>query len=620
MAAHVESWDDDLDFQGRGDLFAHSVSTVQTSMSSRMSVNSESNAFDEDWHVQMTADDDISVTRAVQSAKAAGVPLPHNIPPSALVGGSIKRLGKKNIRPKQNMNDDWGEDLDLPTSGLLPKSAEPCAKKPDIKDESADLGLDGFDSDWAEGSLGIRFAGTRKAADVRGRSSSVSAMSPSLESQTAESEDDDLRGLEFPEGPVNLKAALETRQAAQADRPVAEHLQLRQPTAHSPSRPSTFLDRDVDFFNELDVGKGDVFDTQKLTLHKNIRQKTAKHDSHLPTRTPTTTLTFTERPTITRIPRPVPATSKQVPPSRLAPVMETGAVAHVTRTKPQPTTTHAQLLRSKRSMPMLRSQYTTSVKPQPVYNMSSKNMAYNLRNDADAYRAQSPPPARPLSRLSTAYVPDTPSRTSRRPDPVVKDLVREAATKKTLTRPQRRRHFGDGTELEVFDDLPTSAAKESKWVKPPSLRGPRSMRSVPSRLNLREQISDSRLNAMSDKMVTPVLGPQTPSSLLKMFQEPSSTPSYLRDTAASRIARESRLAQGSSLRPRSDAYNSNTATNWKAQIAARSPHASPSTQRARTKRVQPGLIRPGDAPVNKRMSLSSYVPKEDTDIFQMRRA
>lgn len=614
MAAAVENWDDDLDFNGQGDLFAQSVSTVQTSMSSRMSVNSESNVYDEDWKVQMSGNDDVSVTRAIQSAKSAGVPLPLNVPPSALVGGSIKRLGKKNTRPKLDSIDDWGDDLDLDPAkagGLVltpnkPKDVPQKLQAPDIKDESDDFDLDELDSDWAEGSLGIRFAGTRKDTDARNRSPSTSAMSPSLASQTAESEDDDLRGLEIPDGPVDLQNLLKNRQDTDALRlPSAKHPVLEHPTAHVAGKSATFLEKDDDFFNDLDVGGGELLDNKRLTLHKNVKQKTSHSNLNTLARNPTTTLTFTlEKPTTsgaqTRIPRPVPMAKPQPAPSRLAPVMEQGAVTQVTRSRPQAVITHAQLLRSKRSMPVLKSQYPAPPQKShalPTGSHANRSSAYHQRRESDPHRSNSPPAHRSLSRLSNAYIPDTPSRTSRRPDRAApKELAREAASKKTLTKPQRRRLFGDGTELDAFDDLPTSAAKESKFVKAPSLRGPRAIRSIPSRLNLRERMSDPKL---SDKMGTPITAPFTPRSPQKQFQEHSNTPSYLRDTAASRIARESRLAHGMHQKPRGDGPLMPVTTNWKAQVAARSPHASPSAQRNKGRRAQPGLIRPGEHAVAK---------------------
>jgi len=596
MAA-VESWDDD-DLQG--DLFTHSVSTVQTSQSSRRSV---SDAADEDWDFELP-NDNASTNNAIASAKQAGVPIPHNIPPSALTGGTIKKLGKKASRPK--LDEAWGEELDFPDDGgltLKPKKLEISAAsfQEDDKDDFDDL----------EGSLGIRFAGTK--TDVRNRSSSASAMSPSLGSQTAESEDDDFRGLELPEGPMDLQAALTKRQQVEITKSPEPEVKVEQRKAQpSTTKSPKFLDENDDFFADLDIEGGDVFDTKKLSLHKNVKQKAGKSFTPLPTRTPLTSITFTaDKPTatLTRIPRPVTAPK---PSSRLEPVFETGA-AQSAKTRLQPTTTSAQLLRSKRSMPVMRNNlplYAKSSQPflpagastAHSHHVSSKPTSH-LRRDSDPYRAVSPQP-RPFSRLSNAYVPDTPSRHSRRPDVASRELAREAAAKRTLTKPQRKRFFGDGSELEIFDDLPTSATKEAKFIKQPSTRAaPKNLRNIPSRLDL---VNAGSKLPFPDRMITP-LPPQTPRSPVKVFQETNNTPRYLRDTAASRIARESRLANTSSTntvnsRPRSEGPLMPVTTNWKAQIVARSPHASPSAARNKGKRAQPGLIKPSDAPAVKGMS------------------
>ena len=97
----VESWDEDADFAGDFQTYAgNSVGTAQTSISSRLSVHSESLAGDDDWNVVLQPNDERSTTQAIQSAKQAGIPLPFNVPSSALLGGTIKRLGKKKSRQK----------------------------------------------------------------------------------------------------------------------------------------------------------------------------------------------------------------------------------------------------------------------------------------------------------------------------------------------------------------------------------------------------------------------------------------------------------------------------------------------------------------------------------------
>ena len=606
--AGVESWDDDLELQG--DLFTHSVSTVQTSMSSRLSIHSESNAGDEDWQVLLEPNDEISTMNAISSAKQVGIPIPQNVSSSALLGGTIKRLGK--TKPQHIIEDDWGDDIELPVSKsealiLKPKPSPVAARVPTTPGE-----IDDDFEEWAEGSLGIRFAGTRR--ETKDRSCSVSLMSPSMNScMTAESEEDDMTGLVLPTGPVDFAAALQKKKDAEPEQPEQPETAAETRADACRTVPEPAEAAKDDFFADIEIGAGDVFDTKKLTLNRNVKQKPAKMT--VPPLRTATTLTFTDKPTTTRIPRPVNASKA----SRLEPVFEAGATASSKGPRrPEPTTTSAQLLRSKRSLPQLRNQPPPASKAPPVpflpagiANAQSRNINarphfsvhHNVRRDSDPHRPQSPPP-RPFSRLSTAFVPDTPTR-SRRADVAPAALAREAAAKKTVTRPTRRRNFGDGTELEVFDDLPTSATKESKFIKQPAGRGlPKAMRP-----------SSSKSNAplsLPERMMTP-FQQNTPTMPPKNTKE--NTPRFARDTAASRIAREQRLGNTSTTsnmsavlptRPRGEGPLMPVSTNWKAQVAARSPHTSPSANRGKKGTGQkPSLIKPMGINVARSKSLLS---------------
>ncbi|KAJ4289555.1 hypothetical protein N0V90_010884 [Kalmusia sp. IMI 367209] len=611
MASAVESWDDDGDFDGSGDLFTHSMSTIQ-SMSSRVSVRSESNTGDDDWQVLLTPNDEHSTMNAISSAKQAGIPIPTSVPSSALLGGAIKRLGKKKSSRKIAVDDDWGNDLELPTdSGEGLKLKAPMPRTP--ADDNDD-----FD-DWGEGSLGIRFAGTRR--EGRGaRSSSVSAMSPSMGSiMTLESEDDDLNGLVLPNEPLDFNARLEKLKKNDLPTPDASPvfaLQKRAPPPTSApslappveftsspgpawSSPSPFdcepapaptpapapklkgVEDEDDFLDGLDIGGVDVLDTKKLTLNRNVLVKKPPPKVAVPPAArPATTLTFTdkpEKPSLSKIPRPLSISSR----SRLTPVYESGA-PQSGQNRPMPTTTSAQFLRAKRSAPLLRNnhghQARSSVPFLPAGNSTAQShhvMAKppshgHLRRDSDPRRPQSPS-MRPFSRMSTATPIDTPSRNGMRKELAPSALARQP---QKITLPKgRKRNFGDGTELEVFDDLPTSATKEKQFEKVP--------RNVPSNKTLRQQPSNSRL-PMPDRMATPM--PQTPRSPTKV----DSTPRFARDTAASRNAREQRLA---GIRARGEGPIAPTQINWKVHVAAKSPHTSPTTHRKRGSGQKPQLIR-----------------------------
>lgn len=303
-------------------------------------------------------------------------------------------------------------------------------------------------------------------------------------------------------------------------------------------------------------------------------------------------MTFTDKPTITRIPRPVGPPTR----SRLQPVLEDGT-AQTGGTRQGPITTGPQL-RSKRSAPSLRNNPPPNVKPpapflpagapnsqshharaKPTYQGGSY---HNFRRESTE-RPQSPT-TRPFSRLSTAiHAPDTPRRG--RKDVAPAALAREAVAKRTLSRPTRRRNFGDGTELEVFDDLPTSTAKETRFLKTPVIRPPpKGLRTQPPL-----SINNSKLPVPDRLMMQTPMPPQTP-----RFSNPprfDNTPRFARDTAASRNAREQRLNNGNA-RPRGEGPLMPVSTNWKAQVAARSPHTSPSAHKNKKPKQQPHLIKP----------------------------
>ncbi|KAF2182714.1 hypothetical protein K469DRAFT_585452 [Zopfia rhizophila CBS 207.26] len=611
MASTIENWDDDGDFQG--DIFTNSMSTIQT-MSSRVSVRSESNTGDDDWQVLLTPNDELSTLNAITSAKQAGIPIPTSVPSSALLGGSIKRLGKKKSTRKIAVDDDWGDDLELPSNaneGLKLKAPQVPRTPAEEQDD--------FD-DWGEGSLGIRFGGTRREGRG-GRSSSVSAMSPSIGScMTLESEDDDLTGLVLPNEPLDFNARLEKLKKTEHLTPDVsplppQHKRELPPTSvptPSPAAPPTSTPplnsapipepklkarvEEDDFLDGLDIGVGDVLDTKKLTLNRNVVVKKQPTKTPAPPAArPATTLTFTDKPSASRIPRPLPSTSR----SRLTPVYETGA-STLGHNRPMPTTTSAQLLRAKRSAPVLRNNYSSVSRP-PVpflpagnsnsqsHHITAKSSQPHLRRDSDPNRPHSPS-MRSYSRMSATNPPDTPSRAGSRRDVAPAALAREAASKRIVAKPKTRRNYGDGSELEVFDDLPTSASKEKKYEKVP--------RNLQGNKAIRHQPSSSRL-PMPDRIATPM--PQTPRSPTKA----DSTPRFARDTAASRIAREQRLA---GTRSRGEGPIAPTQTNWKAQVAARSPHGSPTAQRKRGTGQKPVLIKAMSAPMAKNEKGMTYNP------------
>jgi hypothetical protein len=101
-----------------------------------------------------------------------------------------------------------------------------------------------------------------------------------------------------------------------------------------------------------------------------------------------------------------------------------------------------------------------------------------------------------------------------------------ADTWERLSRPKHKKHFGDGHELDGFDDLPTSKESETRFMKQPTSSG--------SKTSTRPRSSQ---NSIADRMSTP-----TPVASAR-----TGLPHFARDTAASRIARETSLATRSAF-------------------------------------------------------------------------
>ncbi|KAH8820575.1 hypothetical protein F5884DRAFT_54898 [Xylogone sp. PMI_703] len=534
-------------------------------------------------------------------------------------GGATIKISKQRAIPKlipipptpqrhQDGDDDFEKDLQFPsTSEPLRLSTKREIPKTPISMQ------DEFD-EWGEGSLGTRFGGTRRDARSN-RSSSVSALSPSASSSlTVESEDEGLDGLVLPSGPLSFDDILKKKQ--QERFPDFEDKQQPAKVTKDETAPSQ-----DDFLAGLEVGEGEVFDAAKLSLHRNVKVKSTRQGS--PGRPKTAvSLVFTNKPSPTRqsrLPRPL---GHERTASALEPVSETGGPvtnlnrrsqsrlaghsAHssissiVTPTtsshsmspsppirrglnpklsantlRNEPTTTSAQLLKLKRSLPVLgpnpqspaksfgqryeRPPSRTESNSRPN-SMSSRPKTPSDRDRSGSESSVSHPrkhpapflPAgsssaqshhvavktsrhfrrhdsesslnlnlRPSSRTVSRSAIRSPS--PRRNSKGAEALAREVATKRQITKPVRRRHFGDGCELDGFDDLPTSQQAEQKYMKQPVGRGaPKStLRRVSQSIH-------------PDRTVSPM--PTTP-----LFSQ-NDVPRFARDTNASRMAREHALS------------------------------------------------------------------------------
>ncbi|XWW98647.1 hypothetical protein V2A60_006648 [Cordyceps javanica] len=733
-AEEIESWDDDGDFLLDGDDLSRRTSTNfgnaplrrRDSTSSHMSFRSEIESMQGDeQQFHIPGDDESSTMDAIAAAQHAGIPLPQNVPTSALMGGTIKRLGGRKIQ--KIIQDDWENDLELPESSkglaIKPKEAidfpdtlrqvsagsamesptrsrkspstihafsasvqplsssaaksatsaltsainldkfkddndddffgdspatvrvpsiprgrqqinpvsfitPPTPQKKD-KPSAADDDFEGDlelpsdgkltlstrrdipttpsqvdDLDWGEGSLGTRWGGTRRDGRSN-RSSSASALSPSISSSvTAESEDETFDGLLLPAGPLNFKERLQRRKNSPSPSRLIVDTQIASATT-TPNKPHVEPERQ-DPLDGLEIGDGDVFESTKLSLHRNIKIKESQPAS--PARPKTAiSLTFTNKsgPT-TRLPRlshersrstvlepvsesggPIQQRSRR-PQSRLGHSAQSSVVSVPTPTTlhapPFPpstprrrevttrssfstlrndaaSTTNAQLLRQKRSMPAVR-QVNSPMKPsttrsdrppsrdnnRPQSGLRPKTPVERIRQQESptSHSKKAPMPFLPAggSQNTSHHVTSKGMRQFRRWDsenaidtrPISRTFSRSAMrspspqrfkvaadTWERLSKPKNKRNFGDGHELDGFDDLPTSKEAETRFLRQPNASGLKSA--------LKNRTYQSLI---PDRIGTPA--PQSPAKPL------SGTPRFARDTAASRIARETSLA------------------------------------------------------------------------------
>ncbi|KAH7157052.1 hypothetical protein EDB81DRAFT_840949 [Dactylonectria macrodidyma] len=728
----VENWDDD-DFVVEGnDLSFRSPSTAtnvtsrppsrrRDSGSSHLSLLSELDG-EEEKHVHIPGDDEKSTLDAIAAAQSAGIPLPRNVPTSALMGGTIKRLGGRKIR--KIIQDDWENDLELPdasqgfkikkqhtefpeslrqvSGGSIQASPTKLIKSASLSQDnrresnqstsstisalSAAINLDRFkdvdddddffgdggdtikvsksrqppkpvsfitpptpskdikianaeddfemdlelpsdgklklstrkdipktpsthtdDLDWGEGSLGTRYGGTRRDGRSN-RSSSASALSPSVSSSiTAESEDETFEGLVLPTGPVNFSERLQQRRKSRSPHRISEEPLVPQP------KPEAAEADKLDFLDGLDLGDGEVFDSGKLTLHRNVKVKETRPAS--PARPKAAvSLTFTNKPVInsTRIPRlnhherthstslePVyesggPAPRSRRPQSRLGGHSAQSSVTSLpTPTTPspsqslppttprrrelglrtstsslrtEPTTTSAQLLKQKRSLPAIRALNSPakqvpfrherppsrSESNRPLSGMRPKTPIERQRPATTDSLATSRKPPLPFSsggpsHSQSQHANSRTLRQFRRHDSdnsidlrphsrtISRSTMRSPSphrfrvtsdTWERLSKPKNKKNFGDGHELDGFDDLPTSKESETKFLRQPTT-GPKAA----LRNKLYQNLQPERASTTS---------PQTPQTPARPI---SYTPHFARDTKASRIARETSLAQ-----------------------------------------------------------------------------
>uniref|UniRef100_A0A093V3L5 Protein byr4 n=1 Tax=Talaromyces marneffei PM1 TaxID=1077442 RepID=A0A093V3L5_TALMA len=569
-----------------------------------------------------------------------------NLPHTPSIGSHSPAVGAA-----RDVDDDFEKDFEFPTQEMTLKLSPPPSLPtmiPSINDDIWDIG-------WADGDGNGRFGGVKR--DGRStHSSSVSAFSPSASScLTAETEDDILDGLILPDGPFNFEDNLKKRKVL---RPDAEE---PSPKSQPPSNNHKTSASD-NFFDELDVDDGSVFTSLKANVNRNVKRKLDARPI-TPSRSEKT-ITFTNKaPSVgTRIPRlsshnrsrpslePVaesgnPLTQFRRPQSRLAAHSNRNSIESI-HTSPPVTpscgrrslggrisregmnsdrdlsSSHAQLLKSKRSAPAIRGpEESASAAPFqrpssrqesafmiPSYARPKTPVDRSTDSRLGSHRSQAPFLPAGASQSQSHHASLKYSRHFRRSDSETSQdsTIGQKSTsrlshnlrsdthglhhvhsasegsnivvKHPVTRPTRRRNYGDGNELESFDDLPTSAIAESQFIKTPVGHGP--PRSVRSRLA-------QSPTALRTETPVPTMTSSAPS-------RPSSfKPRFARDTNASRIAREQRIASLSlPSRNRDSTPLAPLSTNWKGQQTPRQPDSMLNARSKKGKASRPGGSKP----------------------------
>ncbi|KAJ6002895.1 hypothetical protein N7451_005442 [Penicillium sp. IBT 35674x] len=459
-------------------------------------------------------DDDSPLTWDVPTIKAPTPRSPQKI--------ATKVTGRN---PNMEQEDDFGQDLELPPDYQPLK----LSHRKDTTGISSPVSED-FDLEWSEGSIGVRVGGT--ARDGRSiPSSSISIASPSVSScLTGESEEDGLDGLVFPDGPLDFTASLKRREEKSTENDAAEAQQESQALKSSDS-DDFFSGIEVDngraFASKKLTLNPNVKRKTEWPASPTRRSSTTLTFTTTGTGAVNTTgspgkileshaylaMTGTIRPiwrpiqsasVVSTSPHPNPAGRRLLgarAPQAVAPVGDSGAPPKQLRTKrslpsirgvasttstqtPQRLPSHSDgLIRPSVNRPKTPVERTivagrTSSRRAPAtFIPAGTSDRQSQHANIKTYR----PPRRHNSDSSSDLLSPqgTYSRLSRsnRPESFrlsLDDSKTESASptaKRTLTRPTRRRNFGDGTELESFDDLPTSVSTESRFTKNPAGRG-----------------------------------------------------------------------------------------------------------------------------------------------------
>ncbi|KTW28108.1 hypothetical protein T552_01969 [Pneumocystis carinii B80] len=489
------------------------------------------------------------INEVMEKAAISGIPLPRNITPSSLIGGTIRRLGTRKMGV--TVMDDWGDDIQLTPGilnekciqrsavienddvfgdiedwpskfekpqtavqkrlreGLLPrKSVEPsiiAQNNPcdDIFESDFDIpnNIDNFhihyphakthtlgiphgstlesdNDDWGESSLGIRSAG---AESISARASVASSLSPSMNSMTLSEDESILEGIELPSSALDLQKRFDIcRQKKINERTLKEAQFLKE-----------------DFFADIEVDRDNFLDSSKnFNSNVNIVKHFMDNDKQNAQRQPQATIKLSSK--SSRIPQPVlplPKMNKEnisrPSYSEVRPLVQEKMMSKkpsLMNFQEQEDNFHS--MSTKRSMPSLQSQYISP----PQYNLQDnsrlKSNTYNIHHNHPKtvlenghLKAQSNNHSssnQVYSRGSDEF-PAMANRIPRYASPTNASLARGAiplnkfqkctsdgiprdhSPFRILACPQKPSNYGDGTELDAFDDLPTCSATEKKY-------------------------------------------------------------------------------------------------------------------------------------------------------------
>lgn len=420
----------------------------------------------------------------LKPGQLSGIPIPSNVPASALTGGSIRRLGSK----KQPQADDWSEEFATPKkqdqqeffdetvatikakqykSGLArnnslikgtffdppSQASSPTKRKsrPKIEEEDFSEGFDGnafgslnagnlhkfqtqnapveeedIDQIWGEESVG----GLTGSSYRESGNTSIFSSSTTSNTESELEGEDFLDGLVLPEETVNFDDLLkkhheEAKERERLEAPSGKYDSIGSNDSAHLSIPE---DGSMDFLDGFDLGQGEIIKEAAGTLHRNVKIKgngTKRTSS--------------------------PSKSKRV---GFGNVPDGPGFNRMGNVQP-PSTIRMEKLRTKKSMPALRSN------PLPTSSNEAIKMAERQRKPMPQILEQ---PKR--GRVVSSGVRSVQSLSNLKEKPV------PPKPRSRFSKARTGKIIGDGTELDSFEDLPTNPTHEISYTVRPTKYAP----------------------------------------------------------------------------------------------------------------------------------------------------